>query len=201
MIKSAFLFLENTNLKSLNYKSLNQNLMKRKITKIPFSLSAFCLLLFLPLFCIAQNPLPRYFEYDDAGNRTVRKVIPLNPAPPAPPEDSVASTSSATDLLQEEILESFESKKSSEYYVEKIAQVEMKIYPNPATEKITLSIFNIENLQTGTLQLYTLNGQLLQTQPIHSETTTISLAGLAKGTYILKVQINEHTEDWKIIKQ
>jgi hypothetical protein len=81
-------------------------------------------------------------------------------------------------------------------------QVEIKIYPNPVTEKITFEIsglvVGVENFRP--LQLFSLNGQLLQTQPIHSETTTISLAGLAKGSYILKVQINEHTENWKIIK-
>jgi len=40
---------------------------------------------------------------------------------------------------------------------------------------------------------------LLQ-QPVHSSTTVISLTGLSKGAYILKVQINGITEDWKIIK-
>jgi len=90
---------------------------------------------------------------------------------------------------------------SDVYFVEKIAQVEMKIYPNPATEKITLSISNMEKLQTGTLQLYTLNGQLIQTQRVLSTTNEISLAGLSKGSYILKVQVNDIIENWKIIKQ
>ena len=167
--------------------------MKRKITLL--------LWLCIPLLCLAQNnPLPRYYEYDAAGNRTVRKVIELPKAPPAPPEDSLESLPVTHYALQDE-LPSSGSQLSPEYYVEKLAQVEMKIYPNPATEKITLSISNMENLQTGILQLYSMNGQLLQTQPIHSATCEISLAGLVKGTYILKVQINEKTENWKIIKQ
>jgi hypothetical protein len=125
-------------------------------------------------------------------------------APTAPPEDSLQSVAEpveATDLIQEEILESFESQKSPEYYVEKFAQVEMKIYPNPATEKVTFEVSGfVESHGRATLQLYTLSGQLLQTLPIQSGTTEISLVGLSKGTYILKVQVNEHTEDWKIIK-
>jgi hypothetical protein len=85
--------------------------------------------------------------------------------------------------------------------VEKIAQVEMKIYPNPATEKVIFEILGfVESHGRATLQLYTLSGQLLQTQPIQSDTTAISLAELATGTYILRVQINEITENWKIIK-
>jgi len=169
---------------SKNYKIhlSNQILMKQTLTLILW----FC----IPLFCLAQNnPLPRYYEYDAAGNRVVRKVIELPKTPPAPPEDSLQVTSDELQVT------------SDIYFVEKIAQVEMKIYPNPATEKITLSISNMENLQTGTLHLYTLNGQLLQTQPIHSATCEISLAGLATGSYILKVQINDTTENWKIVKQ
>ena len=159
--------------------------MKRKITLLFW--------LCIPLFCLAQNQLIREYEYDAAGNRTLRKTVRLQ----APPEDSLPATHYA---LQDE-LPSFESQKSPEYYVEKLAQVEMKIYPNPATEKITLAISNMEKLQTGTLQLYTLNGQLLQTQPIHSSTNDISLVNLAKGAYILKVQINDIIEEWKIVKQ
>ena len=87
------------------------------------------------------------------------------------------------------------------YFVETIAQVEMKIYPNPTTEKITLQISNMETLQKGILQLYTLNGQLLQTRLLSEAEVIVSLAGLANGTYILKVQINDTVENWKIIKQ
>jgi len=155
--------------------------MKRKITLLFW--------LCIPLFCIAQNQLTRYYEYDDAGNRILRKVITMPQAPSAPPEESVQVTS---DELQAT---------SDVYFVEKLAQVEMKIYPNPATEKITLSISNMEKLQTGTLQLYSMNGQLLQTRLLSEVEVDISLVGLSKGTYILKVQINDIIEEWKIVKQ
>jgi hypothetical protein len=85
--------------------------------------------------------------------------------------------------------------------VEKIAQIEIKIYPNPTTEKITIEMPDWQNLQTGTFKLYSLTGQLLQTQPVHDAHTIVSLAGLPKGAYILKVHINNRTEDWKVIKQ
>jgi len=166
--------------------------MKRKITLL--------LWLCIPLLCLAQsNPLPRYYEYDAAGNRIVRKVITVQ-APPAPPEDSLESLPVTHYALQDE-LPSSGSQLSPEYYVEKLAQVEMKIYPNPATEKITLSISNMEKMQTGTLQLYSMNGQLLQTRLLSEAEVDISLVGLSKGTYILKVQVNDIIENWKIIKQ
>jgi len=139
-------------------------------------------ILAIPLFCMAQNPLERFYEYDASGNRTARKTVRLMESPPAPPEDSLQVT-------------------SNEYFVEKVAQIEMKIYPNPATEKIMLEITNLQDLQTGVFKLYNLNGQLLKECPVQSVSTEVSLAGLSAGVYILKVNINGRVEDWKIIKQ
>jgi len=146
------------------------------------------LVLAIPLFCMAQTSLPRVYEYDAAGNRIVRKVLEMLLAPPAP-EDSVEVTSYKLQVT------------SNEFFVEKLAQVEMKIYPNPATEKITLEITNLQDLQTGVFKLYNLNGQLLKECPVHSVSTELSLAGLSAGTYILKVFMNDKTDEWKIIKQ
>ena len=149
----------------------------------------FCL--FIPLFCMAQNPLERYYEYDASGNRTARKTIRLMESPPAP-QDSLQVDEWTSDELQTT---------GNEFFVEKIAQVEIKIYPNPATEKITLEISNMENLQTGNFKLFSLSGQLLQEHPVYATATEISLAGLPNGAYLLKVLINGKTENWKIIKQ
>jgi len=149
----------------------------------------FILFLFaLPFLCMAQ--LPRVYEYDDAGNRIVRKTVTLNLAPPAPPD------STETTLVPQKSLQSLEP----EYFVESIAQTEIKIYPNPTTEQVTLEISGWETLQNGNFKLFSLTGQLLQERPVHSFTTTISLATLPRGAYILKVSINNRIEDWKVIK-
>jgi hypothetical protein len=156
-------------------------------------------LLAIPLLCMAQNPphsLTCRYDYDDAGNRILRKMLTIYNAPPAPP-DSLQVTSDELQVTSDESQEL----RSEQFFVEKVAQVEIKIYPNPTTEKITLEISNLENLSEGVFKLYSLNGQLLQEQPVHSITTTVSLAGMPAGAYILKVQINDQIEDWKIIKQ
>ena len=158
--------------------------MKKQLT--------FLLWLAIPLFGMAQPPLPVGYDYDAAGNRVRRKVIELplpSFAPPAP-QDSLQADEGTSGQVTEEL-----------YFVEKMAQTEIKIYPNPTTEKITLEILGWQDLQTGMFTLFSLTGQLLQEQPVHSATTAISLAGLPKGAYILKVHINNRTEDWKIIKQ
>jgi hypothetical protein len=147
----------------------------------------FLLWLSFPLFCIAQPGLIRTYQYDEAGNRTLCKVLQIYPAPPTPPDTT------EVDYFETEKFE-------IEYFVEKIAQVEIKIYPNPTTERVTLEISNMEKLQTGMFKLYSLTGQLLQEHPVYSSATIISLAGHPTGAYILKVHINDRTEDWKIIK-
>jgi len=146
----------------------------------------------IPFFGMAQPPLPVGYDYDAAGNRVRRKVIELplpSFAPPAP-QDSLQVDEGTSGQVTEEL-----------YFVEKMAQTEIKIYPNPTTEKITLEILGWQDLQTGVFTLFSLTGQLLQEQPVHSSATEISLAGLPRGAYILKVHINNRTEDWKIIKQ
>jgi hypothetical protein len=171
------------------------NTLKRKI------LSLFCVI--LPLFCFSQNALPHQYFYDDAGNRTLRKVLTMNYAPPTP-QDSTHVTSDERDhrdhSAQTERWLS-EAETTPDYYVENLAQTEIKIYPNPATEKITFEMVGfVETHCNASLQLFTITGQLLQNHPVHSNLTEISLAGLARGAYILKVQINDRVEDWKIIK-
>jgi hypothetical protein len=175
------------------------------------------LCLCLPLFCMTQsNPLARQYDYYAAGNRILRKVVNMSlpqRAPPAPQDSTLETrdnrdsrdpspqtsypTPQTSDLIPST---SHSSPLASHFYVEKIAQTEIKIYPNPTTEKITLEIFGWETLQTGIFKLYNLSGQLLQEQPVHSVSTEVSLANLPKGAYILKVQINDRIEDWKIIK-
>jgi hypothetical protein len=160
----------------------------------------FTLLLWLAIPLLSMAQLQVQYEYDAAGNRTIRKTIML--APQYAPPDSTETKLQASEELEPQISATSSAPlKDSNYFIEKIAQVEIKIYPNPTTEKITLEILNWQNLQTGTFKLYSLTGQLLQEQPVHSESTIISLANLPKGTYILKVFINNRTEDWKVIKQ
>jgi hypothetical protein len=149
--------------------------------------------------------LPREYYYDAAGNRILRKVMEVkSPELSPPPQDSLPPLTSpppqdtTTTLTSQTSLES--TAEDPAYFVETLAQTQIKIYPNPTTEKVTMEITGWETLQTGEFKLYSLTGQLLQEQPVHSLNTTISLAGLPKGAYILKVQINDQGEDWRIIK-
>jgi len=154
--------------------------MKKKLT--------FLLWLAIPLFCMAQPPLPIGYDYDAAGNRVRRKVIELplpSFAPPAP-QDSLQVDEGTSGQVTEEL-----------YFVEKIAQTEIKIYPNPTTEKITLEILGWQDLQTGVFTLFSLTGQLLQEQPVHSSATEVSLAGLKMPYSLRSERVNKEAEEQK----
>ena len=149
----------------------------------------------VPLFCMAQRQLVIGYDYDAAGNRVLRKILNLTPRDTS--QQVVAFPPDSTEL---QVTNGELQVTSDNFFVENIAQVEIKIYPNPTTEKITLEISNMEILQKGVFKLFTLNGQLLQEKPVYSAATEVSLAGYAKGVYILKVNVNDRTENWKVIK-
>ena len=72
---------------------------------------------------------------------------------------------------------------------------QIKIYPNPTNENITISINNFTgNIQT---KVYDLIGNRLQT----TNKTTISLRDYARGIYLLKVAYGDRVEEVKVIKQ
>ncbi len=77
-----------------------------------------------------------------------------------------------------------------------------KIYPNPATDKLTVSLFNPTGTQIS-LQLYNAAGQLVYktTKQLNGqdELLTIPLLKLAGGAYVLRVADNTNTVTKKVI--
>lgn len=59
----------------------------------------------------------------------------------------------------------------------------MRVYPNP-----TASMLVVEGAKgSGTMDIYSLNGTLLFSQPMQEGTNTIQVSNLANGLYILKL--------------
>lgn len=56
------------------------------------------------------------------------------------------------------------------------------VYPNPTT-----GIVNIKNVENSTISVYTITGNLVQTIENNDVNTSINLAGLAKGYYLVKI--------------
>ena len=70
------------------------------------------------------------------------------------------------------------------------------IYPNPATNNIT-----VETLQKSTLEILNMQGQTILRQSLLQGKTDIVINGLAKGLYILRLNSNDKIEVTKILKE
>ncbi len=61
----------------------------------------------------------------------------------------------------------------------------LRIFPNPATNKLHLQLPNLT--QTQQAKIYDAGGKLVSTHPIHTKTTTLDISHLKPGNYILKI--------------
>ena len=156
-----------------------------------------CLLSAFLLICIsltyAQNPLERSYTYDESGNRTKSKIIDFG----------TKSMQVSIDSLNLENTETESSNPMEEdvFYTEQVGNIQLHIFPNPTTQRVTVRIENYADFKGGVLQLCATNGQLLQQIPVYSSEFTIDLSHYVKGIYILKLQINQQNDSWKIIKE
>ncbi|MBN2756584.1 MAG: T9SS type A sorting domain-containing protein [Bacteroidales bacterium] len=75
--------------------------------------------------------------------------------------------------------------------IEKIKAItaDVNIYPNPANEILFINIKNQNYFEKNTINIYSLNGKLMQ-QDIIENNTSINIRNLEKGIYIIKI-INE----------
>jgi uncharacterized repeat protein (TIGR01451 family) len=82
---------------------------------------------------------------------------------------------------------------------ETATESDVYLYPNPATNKITVLIPNLF-LHDGLISISNIHGQLVIQQAIMLQKTEIDLSGLAKGVYILKFIAEKKSFVRKIIK-
>ena len=153
-----------------------------------YLLLAFALMAISATYAQSSN-LIREYEYDKSGNRTVRKVLPLKSM-----KTDYDSTHTTDDYMTENLPE-------ESHYVEKMGNILLNIFPNPTSEMVTVRIENTNEFKDGILRLYMPNGQLLREYPVNSPEFTIDLSNYVKGVYLLKLQINQHSDTWKIVKQ
>ncbi len=115
-----------------------------------------------------------------------------------------ASYSGTGGSIDEGVQQSFEIYITTGLENAKDITLSSSVYPNPATEHISLKI-NDSNLFTkSTLiyQLFDINAVLIQENKISDTTTNINLQNLNPSTYFLKI-IQDKTEKitYKIIKK
>jgi hypothetical protein len=147
------------------------------------------LLITFALFTLSIYSQAIKFEYDDAGNRKHRTYITL--------DKSTKDTSQLTDSTIAERL----SKIEAQFKYEKLADGQIKVFPNPTDEDLKIRLENISNTEGILLQLYSSTGSLLQSKTIDSDYSEFDMLSYSPGIYILRVSRQEEKLEYKIIKK
>ena len=153
----------------------------------------FLIVIFMSVFFIVkgQGTMLRGYEYDAAGNRIIRSVLII----PAPQQKSMDWQSETEELDELEDIGELE-----EFYVDKVGNISLKIFPNPTTSIVRFEIMNGLDEVDGTVTLYNLSGAKTGEQRITSYRTEIDMSSYPAATYLATIRINGKASYWKIIK-
>jgi hypothetical protein len=77
----------------------------------------------------------------------------------------------------------------------------LKVYPNPATNSLTLNLSQMQQQQNASLSIYDIQGKQLLQQNISEAQTQINISNFAKGIYIVKLQTDKETLQSKFVKE
>lgn len=132
-------------------------------------------------FCQSQTVVS--YSYDDSGNRTYRGTIVLESS------------------LKKGVIDTLEIQKEEKTFEDKIGEQKITIYPNPTKGVIKVEIENFNPDSKSIISLYSLKGNLLQSQNVDNPQITFDLTSYPMGTYILKIKLGDKKSDWKILKE
>lgn len=66
--------------------------------------------------------------------------------------------------------------------------IELKAFPNPAYDNITFEVQGLEEEQQGYIEIYDLNGKMVQQENMQGSTIRVDMTNLQKGSYIARYQ-------------
>ena len=78
---------------------------------------------------------------------------------------------------------------------------QLHLYPNPATNSLTLNLSQQQGLQNATVSIYDIQGKQLLQQNIVEPQTQIDISSFAKGIYIVKLQTDKEILQSKFVKE
>ncbi len=118
------------------------------------------------------------FEYDNAGNRTLRQIR----VDKVEKSDTLNTTDSLFARLPNQPIEG------------------VRVYPNPASEAVNIEFTTLPEANT-VFVLRDMHGRLLEQGNIQHTLTPLDIKHLGKGTYPLLITAGDKNEKFKIIKQ
>ncbi|MBJ7428963.1 MAG: T9SS type A sorting domain-containing protein, partial [Bacteroidia bacterium] len=76
-------------------------------------------------------------------------------------------------------------------------KIAVKVYPNPFANQVNI---DLENENKGQLFILDVNGKNIETISL-TKNQTLDLSHLAKGIYVLKMEVNQQTAYYKLVKE
>lgn len=76
-------------------------------------------------------------------------------------------------------------------------KITVKVYPNPFTSQVNI---DLENDNNGQLFIIDVNGKTIETLSL-TKNQTLDLSHFAKGIYVLKMEVNQQTAYYKLVKE
>lgn len=126
------------------------------------------------------------FSYDASGNRANRTMQTIELGLPT-------KSGSKNNSEEKEV-------KEEEYAFQKLADGNVRIYPNPTQGELKVSLEGFETTEGISLMLYNIQGQLIENKEIVSNLSELDLTSQASGIYFLKLVRGNEKLDYKIIK-
>ncbi|MBU2554381.1 MAG: T9SS type A sorting domain-containing protein [Bacteroidetes bacterium] len=148
-------------------------------------LFALCL---LPMAMFAQDHNTVEFNYDDAGNRTLRHTIYV--------PETIVKAGDIIDTIQKNTFE--ETIPVDEV---SMGEITVQIFPNPTRGRFKVRLNNLAASDQVTYALYALTGQILFKGAINTTETELDLQDYENGSYLFKLVVNSQTTTWTIIKR
>ena len=136
-------------------------------------------LLGISLHCQAQQTGTVSFGYDDNGNRT---------------SQSYASKQGGK-------VRQGEPTKTTSTILDFHGDMRVSLYPNPAKDKLTLTIQNKPDELSLVFKVTTISGTTLSEMPLMDNTLSFDMSVLPSGIYMFQLIGGDRKHVWKVIKE
>lgn len=133
------------------------------------------LLLIISMSVFSANAIILKYTYDNSGNRISRVVNTT---------DSKSKTKNGTNKPEEN----------------SILANNTKVYPNPTTGILNIDILNILDNCNAYAYIYTLNGEFISKHILTQSHSVLNLSTMSSGWYMVKIEVNDNSTNWKILK-
>jgi hypothetical protein len=121
------------------------------------------------------------YSYDANGNRLIRCV-------------TLRKSTISNDSL-------YEDEARKEIFKEEIGEMQIRIYPNPTKGDLIVEVYGLTEEEPIEVSLYNSTGTMLKKLKFLENQFRMDFNSYPSGIYVLKLNIEGKTSEWKIIKE